>query len=296
MKLTKMQHKNRSRVFAWLKGVEFQENARARLVIPQLSVDEVLESYVPLKIKDFGQYFTPLEMAKQAVVNEPIAPGSKILEPSAGIGHLVKTVLEEAQDAEITAYEIDSECCEIGQKLFPDVSWHHISPFVHMDTKLRQQFDYVVMNPPFGLTAGMGDAKDRAKGMFKRSEHLFLELALKALKPGGKIIAIAPVTFLETLPRDGAAFFGNNACLTGTAFLDGTFAFTRVNISAFYIEGRMEAYEPVQVEPLVDEVMTPQEVIKVLKEKAVSVTVSGGRESKNIDLSKDLVQLTLFPM
>lgn len=92
-KLTKRQRKDRDRILAWLEGKEFRENSKAKPAVPEFSIGEVMEFYVPPDVTGAGQYFTPPEMANAlfSYMDLPWLDGDgiKILDPCAGIGHLL---------------------------------------------------------------------------------------------------------------------------------------------------------------------------------------------------------------
>ena len=68
MKLTKAQMKNNARIEAWMQCVPFSENSRdKRLVVPVLTVDEVLEQYTPPYPEATEQFFTPHEISCPAL-------------------------------------------------------------------------------------------------------------------------------------------------------------------------------------------------------------------------------------
>lgn len=125
----------------------------------------------------------------------------------------------------------------IGERLFANCLWKNIDPF-HTDIDVR--YDFVIANPPFGKTAGMGTAKDWSGNTISNSEHLFLALAGARLKPGGKALFIAPENFLDRIPRKGVEFISQyiNLDTAKRSFvLDGEFQFTSIRVHAFIFEG-----------------------------------------------------------
>lgn len=202
-KLTKKQWKNRERVLAWLEGKEFKENARANPAGPDLSVGEVLEFYAPPDVTGSAQYFTPAEMSESLVsyMNIPLYDDDvRILDPCAGIGHLLWPLLRADNHLDLVAYEIEEECVKIGRRLFPRIDWNWKIPFDHL-AEIEGCFDFVVMNPPFNVTRGMAPGWEMCEGRCTKSEHVFLELAVRACKPEGVIGVIAPWNFWKRLPK-----------------------------------------------------------------------------------------------
>jgi SAM-dependent methyltransferase len=243
VKLTKVQLKNQERIEAWLKGVPFRENSRDKHPqVPDLNLEDVLEQFCPPDIRGAGQFYTPLDMASQAL--SYIAPfdGARILDPCCGIGNLLYPFLPDAGRIHVDAYELERECVEVGRKLFPWAHWRHAIPFDHLD-ELEGRYDFVVMNPPFGTVRGMVPGENMSQGRAKRSEHIFTELAVRALKSGGQAVMIVPSqgvyrpAFHNLMPKKMAEWFGKRATVvyhdTG---LPGEFQFTHINVEALVFE------------------------------------------------------------
>lgn len=205
--MTKRQIKDNERIMAWIKGEEFKENSRAKPAVPELDIEDVLNGFTPAEQTNGAKFYTPVEMSQQIFAFLPIANGVKVLEPAAGIGNLVYVLIDYGVDpADITAYDLDQTAVVIGQGLFPDVTWVNDTPLDYPN-ELTGQFDIVAMNPPFNCPWGTSKGIAMAEGRCKKSEHLFLELAIRAAKPGGIIAAIAPYNYIDRLPKKARAFF-----------------------------------------------------------------------------------------
>jgi len=245
-KLTKRQRKDRDRILAWLKGEEFRENSRSKPTVPDLSIGEVLEFYVPPDVTGAGQYFTPAEMSSELFNWLPIYDSRKvsILDPCAGIGHLLWPVAD--LECKLVAYEIEQECIEIGRRLFPRIEWNWEIPFDFAD-ELEGRFDYVVMNPPFGTTRGIYPGREMCGGRCTKSEHVFLELAVRACKPGGQIGVIAPFNYWDRLPKALRAWLEDKAQLVDAlGQLPGKFALGGISVNGFIFERLPMGLEVVQ--------------------------------------------------
>ena len=211
VKLTKAQIKDRDRIEAWINGEPFKENSRDKHPqVPALNVGQVLETYVPLYISDGAKFYTPLEMGEYIWerISHIIEPGQRILEPCAGIGNLVALPYEYTIDGQIKqdmdvdedfeplriiAVELDQEAYKIGAKLFPDAEWIHGSAFEEVPAMFGT-FDHVLMNPPFNITWATGSGAEMSGGLCKKSEHMFLYLAMQALKEAGMRTLSPPIT------------------------------------------------------------------------------------------------------
>ena len=226
-------------------------------VVPDLTVDQVIETYVPPDISGAGQFFTPLNMANAAYGylnfyndRETVV---RILEPAAGIGNLLYPFLyildepEKYSHIQIDAFDMERECVEIGRKLFPFANWTHGCTHDHMD-ELEGQYDFVLMNPPFNTKRGMYDAAQNSQSKVKNSGHLFLELAIRALKPGGRLVSIAPDNFISGLPKKGREWFEDHAEEEFNFDLPGEFRFTGIRVNLFCIYKKFSESDP---EPMI---------------------------------------------
>src|SRR3970040_244197 len=111
LNLTKEQRKDRHRIEAGLKGEPFRENSRDKNPkVPELSADQILETYVPEWISDGAKYYTPREMALWLGQSTDVALDPRypfhLLEPCAGIGNLLQPWADQTS-ASIFAYDLD---------------------------------------------------------------------------------------------------------------------------------------------------------------------------------------------
>lgn len=238
-RMTKRQRKWNDRIDAWLHGVPFRENAQAKPEVPDLSLLDVLENYYPPDPTGSAQFFTPLQMAQAAYDygNIYVTKGQRALDPCAGIGHLFYPWLRhiEADGVTFDAYEIDDACVELGQVLFPKVNWQWEIPFDCL-ASIEGQYDLVVCNPPFNIRRGMILGEEMSAGKARKSEHFFLELCIRALKPEGQAVMFGPYNYIDRLPRKMRAWFDQHANVDYTwGPLPGEFALTAISLYAYYI-------------------------------------------------------------
>lgn len=148
-----------------------------------------------------GAFFTPTHVARfivealRGLSGGSFRPGSRFLEPSCGSGVFLEHLPE---DGEITALELDETSARVSSLLYPGANVIECDALLH---GRRDYYDYVVGNPPFGVNIDVAAddlpdtyetlrvTKGRAKG---KSEIAFIELAIKAAKPGGYIAMILP--------------------------------------------------------------------------------------------------------
>jgi DNA polymerase III sliding clamp (beta) subunit (PCNA family) len=151
----------------------------------------------------------------------------------------------EGKGLSVTAYELDQTCAQIGERLVPWATWVQENPFEHI-AEIEGRFDWVLANPPFGTKWGLYSAEQICKSGATRSEYMFLELALRALKPGGYAAFIAPQTFLTTGTKKFRLWLQQNGAVIRDEGipLSGEFALTKINVCLFLFE-RIGAAIPV---------------------------------------------------
>jgi len=238
MKLTKMQTKNNERIDAWVKGTAFQENARSKPSVPVLTTEEVLRDYTPQIPESTAQYFTPLEAAQEVA---GYMTESVVLDPCAGIGSLIYPFYDCTPT--IYAWEMEPRAYEVGRKLFPNARWtlgNAFEIFSNDGVEKFKLFGCVVMNPPFNIQWGLSSAEKWTISGAKKSEHLFMELAIRAVIPGGMILAILPSLFMNTLPAKFSTWFYQRAVVDASWPLNAKFKFTGANTNLYYIRRKEE--------------------------------------------------------
>lgn len=142
-------------------------------VLPDCSDDGEPKTKTPgtAVAKDLQYYPTPKAVVERIVENMYRLDGAKVLEPSCGCGRFLDALKKAG--AKCYGVEVDADraqiCADKGHKVL-------VRNF--LETIPEEEFDFVVMNPPFYGTH-----------YAKHVEH-----ALKFLKPGGTLTAILPVT------------------------------------------------------------------------------------------------------
>lgn len=138
--------------------------------------------------KDLQFYPTPMPVIEKVLNDMDInfKENSKILEPSAGEGNICEALIAKGVYPEnITAIEISSQRCEKLEKTGVKVRCQNF-----LTANLENDFDYVVMNPPFYGKHYM--------------EHVYC--AFNSLKKGGRLYAILPVTAQIGESKEHTAF------------------------------------------------------------------------------------------
>jgi hypothetical protein len=139
-----------------------------------------------------GAFFTPTHVAKFMwdVLKPRLPKAPRVLEPSVGSG----VFLEHAPaDAEITALEIDETSAKVTSLIYP-----HANVILGnaLDHDRENYYDVVIGNPPYGESVSTERefmTLTKRKGVYSgKSENAFIELAIRAAKPGGWIAFILP--------------------------------------------------------------------------------------------------------
>ena len=139
---------------------------------PRELVGTALEDGSVVDARKALQFFeTPDALARRMVDLSGIGPGERALEPSAGLGRIVRHLL--TRGAKVDAVEIDAENCKALCAIGGDLTVCQ-EPFETYERVDASLFEAVVMNPPF---AGNLDIKH-------------IRAAWAFVRPGGRLIAI----------------------------------------------------------------------------------------------------------
>jgi len=144
---------------------------------------------------DFGWFPTPPQIAEQLVsmLGIDARKDVSILEPSAGMGALVKAIVCVTHRARVTCVEVHeqraaavSRCIEesIAAETIAAGSECVRADFLETSPQQLGMFDYVVMNPPFAPN---------------RADIAHVRHALQFVKPGGTLVSVMAggITFRE---------------------------------------------------------------------------------------------------
>jgi predicted RNA methylase len=146
----------------------------------------ILTGEVTLAREELGYFPTPLPIVMELIARADIREGMRVLEPSAGEGHIAREFLITCR--EIVMVEIDAGRVKklrdpasslSGQTIF-EADFLKLQPD---EAGFRGLFDRVVMNPPFASGQDLAHVTH----------------ALKFLKPGGRLVSVmaSSVTFRE---------------------------------------------------------------------------------------------------
>lgn len=137
----------------------------------------------PRAVSAYQLFQTPTALALRLVSSIGLAPGCRVLEPSAGLGRLLDAIAL-SSPREVVAVEISPTLAgELYRQERPRVTIKQ-RDFLSCQRDELGEFDAVVMNPPFHL----------------RSDIKHINHALTFLRPGGWLAAIC----LNTVHRERA--------------------------------------------------------------------------------------------
>jgi type I restriction enzyme M protein len=146
-----------------------------------------------------GAFFTPPCIIEfiHAIVGVKKYPG-RVIELACGAGGF----FEGLDASHCTGIEVSRDSYEIAKACHPKTDMRQdvaqeIFPY-DKPSKLDGEFDYCLGNPPYGMSIAWGG--DICEGKVKKipSEYVFMEIAYRAVKPGGKIALVVPDGLLNT--------------------------------------------------------------------------------------------------
>lgn len=127
----------------------------------------------PRAVSAFQLFQTPEPLAARLIELAELAPGLAVLEPSAGLGRLLRPIL--AAGCRATACEVSPDLAGELFRTFPDaLLWQRD----FLTVPPVAEFDRVCMNPPFHIRADV--------------RHVLH--ALQFLKPGGVLVGLCLAT------------------------------------------------------------------------------------------------------
>jgi adenine-specific DNA-methyltransferase len=175
---------------------------------------ESLASLDPKRQADFGQYFTPVEVAR-AMAALPVLPDTgivRILDPGAGSGvlasALVDRILAERPkvQVELTAVELDSQLATNLRAALDDIAAAGATTrlveadFTEWALNTKQRFDIVIQNPPYAkLRSGSPTwVTLQREGIDVPNIYAaFLALGARLLEQGGQQVSITPRSWMN---------------------------------------------------------------------------------------------------
>jgi hypothetical protein len=152
----------------------------------------------------YQQFSTPVEVAMTAAMGIRAQQGARILEPSAGTGLLAAAVGTVSEGIRLHLNELEPQRHGLLSRLFAEAEIACIDG-ARIDQRWRN-LDAAILNPPFARSAGVGEDRHAA------ARHLIA--AIRALRPGGRAVAIMPEWFRpEGAQAPGYAAVAREGCI-----------------------------------------------------------------------------------
>ena len=104
----------------------------------------------PRAVAAWQLFQTPPDVAERMAELAEIGPGVSVLEPSAGLGALIRPALAR-HPATLSAVEVSADCCRELFGAFPEIRLYQ-GDFL---ARSFGEFDRVLMNPPFHMRADL---------------------------------------------------------------------------------------------------------------------------------------------
>lgn len=142
-----------------------------------------------------GQFFTPRQLVELAVRMAAPRDGDTVFDPACGSAAFLWHAARHA-DVTVHGVELDPRAAEAGRRLLALAS---ARGDVEVGDALRMEhsrYDVVLSNPPFA--GAIVDPELRARFVVGRGaprverDALFLEVAIRALRPGGRLAIVLP--------------------------------------------------------------------------------------------------------
>ena len=164
-----------------------------------------------LKQSVLTAFYTPsavTEALTDVLKEHQIIP-EKVLEPSAGIGAFVDSVLDNNPKADIMAFEKDLLTGKILHHLHPEQKVR-IEGFEKIEKPFNDYFDLAISNIPFGDVAVFDPSYTAMKGMralvTRRIHNYFFVKALDTVRDGGLVASITSQGVLNAKNNSAARF------------------------------------------------------------------------------------------
>jgi adenine-specific DNA-methyltransferase len=163
----------------------------------------------PARRSEFGQFFTPVEIAAHmAGLFSPTLSGVRLLDAGAGIGSLLHAAASRMLIDRIDAWEIDPDLLgSLSTTLAScgvpfDV--HHSDFILDVGALIASgiKFDRVILNPPYRKVSNSSPHRMAINDLGVRTVNLytaFIAASLLVLSDGGEIVALVPRSFFNGL-------------------------------------------------------------------------------------------------
>ena len=154
-----------------------------------------------------GIFYTPMSIVEDMMKDFAVNASTRFLDPCCGTGNfLVKAVQMGASPEHIYGFDTDPIAVKIARRRIKELTGAeapHVvcADFLQACSKLKERFDMVFTNPPWGKKLPKVQRMDFAQryqaGSSSDTCSLFLLTALSVLKPGGVAGLLMPESFFK---------------------------------------------------------------------------------------------------
>lgn len=167
-----------------------------------------------------SEYYTPEDIVKQTwdlVKNYTDTDGSKILEPSVGIGRFFDYA---PVGSSLHGIEMNPVSAKIAELLHPNAKIENAlfqERFIDKTKniplkKITPEYDIVIGNPPYGKYSGRYKGMGEGKGI-EQTEQYFIKRGLDVLKDDGILAYVVPSSFLKNEATKSKLEIAKNAVI-----------------------------------------------------------------------------------
>lgn len=142
--------------------------------------------------KRLGQYMTPAPLRERLLDRCGLFEGMRVLDPGAGTGEFLRSVLDREPGAEVHGWDVDAAVLSAASALAPQARLVRRSA---LNPHQGEPFDLVIGNPPYFQF----DAPREVRTYFARVISgrvnifaLFFQAGMEVLKPGGQLAFVIP--------------------------------------------------------------------------------------------------------
>jgi hypothetical protein len=130
----------------------------------------------PRIVSSFNLFQTPEPLAERLASLCQLPPGSRVLEPSAGLGRLYRAIRKRSATCPVTLVDSSPDCCRelYGATETDPNAWLVQGDFLAQTPAKLGTFESILMNPPFKMG----------------TDAVHILHALKFLAPGGVLVAL----------------------------------------------------------------------------------------------------------
>ena len=148
--------------------------------------------------KRLGQYMTPGRLRERLLDRCDLRPGMRVLDPGAGTGEFLRSVLDRQPDAQAYGWEVDRRLVAAARRVVPEARLEvrcALAAGAGGGPSAGAPFDLVVGNPPYFQFRADAETRARFREVISGRVNifaLFFRVGLEALRPGGQLAFVAP--------------------------------------------------------------------------------------------------------